>query len=613
MNLLNFEINAQRKVFLEAKGKIVLNACPGSGKTTAIAKKIILLEKEYETGHNKYSGIACLSYTNTAKDELNIKYSQIAGRTLRYPHHVSTIDSFINHFITLPFYNLLNRDFKRPKILDNTGILDTMWLTTYTGKDGKLKEGLLRPLNDFKAKDNRSIYHTYPPSSIRIEPDGKFSYNGVNPSKDTVDIEQFNKYCKHIKQKQFEKGLISTGDSAYIALYLLRKYKKIGEWLTNRFPHMIIDEAQDNSEIQHCIFEELEKQGLKNIEFVGDPFQSLYEWRDANPKLFLQKYNDSINWQGLDLTDNRRSPQRIIDAFSLIRASTDPKINSSCEMDKGLPIIIYRYSANNSSKLIKHYEKLCKENDLKDNQVVVRGNTFKNQILGVSRSIEPWKEEMPYGIIEAKHLYESKEMKNAITLLRKIVIPLIGPNLNYIEQRELENNLKSEHPFNSLLIEILHDLPKFNLSIAQWTTNTQIFLKEKLDTENEVDFSIKNRNSKYFNKSVLLEAVDLHFKKSSSENAILITTVHQVKGKSLDSILIFFNENKHKDTITFDDIISNNDSFPSEKQRIIYVAMSRPKHLLAMAFPSSVSEDDLKKKFGSNIKIVSDMEISEIQ
>ena len=100
-----------------------------------------------------------------------------------------------------------------------------------------------------------------------------------------------------------------------------------------------------------------------------------------------------------------------------------------------------------------------------------------------------------------------------------------------------------------------------------------------------------------------------HFKRSYSESRIPITTVHQVKGKSLDAILVFFNEKKHKDNITFSDIESSGENFPSEKQRIIYVALSRPKHLLAMAFPDSISDDVLRAKFGEGIHIVSNEEL----
>ncbi|MNK63174.1 hypothetical protein D3C87_823850 [compost metagenome] len=98
--------------------------------------------------------------------------------------------------------------------------------------------------------------------------------------------------------------------------------------------------------------------------------------------------------------------------------------------------------------------------------------------------------------------------------------------------------------------------------------------------------------------------MNLHFKKSYSELNIPITTIHQVKGRSLDSILVFFNENKHKDNILFNDICNDDNIFPNEAKRLIYVALSRPKSLLAMAFPDTISDEVIYTKFGQNLKII---------
>ena len=124
---MEFEINQQREAYLDSRGKIILNACPGSGKTTAIAKKIMLLQDEYKTTLSRFSGIACLSFTNTAKDEISEKYTELSGDYLGFPHKVSTIDSFINQYITLPFYYLFVKNGKRPKILDDPGFLNDAW------------------------------------------------------------------------------------------------------------------------------------------------------------------------------------------------------------------------------------------------------------------------------------------------------------------------------------------------------------------------------------------------------------------------------------------------------------------------------------------------------
>lgn len=586
-----------------------MNACPGSGKTMTIAKKILELENFNEIGG--HSGVACLSFTNAAKDEINEAYRKLSGKSLQFPNYVSTIDSFINKFITLPFYNLLNRDFYRPKILDHTTILDDMWKTTYL-KNGKTLEGLLRPLNnlEYKAKNNRSIFYLYPPSEIRIEPDGTFSINGNQPSVDKVDRANFDKYCHLIKNKQFTKGLISTGDSAYIALYLLKNNPKISEWLSLRFPFIIIDEAQDNSIMQHSIFDELTTRGLNNIELIGDPYQSLYEWRDAKPTEFLRKYEEDDTWQSFDLTDNRRSPQNIVDIFSKVRRQDDSKISSVVYQGIEGSINIYRYTANNHQLIIKHYDDCCSKNKYINSCIVVRGNSLKDLLLGKRTEQRPWGVELPKSIIYAKNLYISGDVKNAIKEIRTICIGLIHPNIkDYHKLKEIEKENSTDPNFNSLMITILAELPKFSLSISVWTIKTQLFLKEKLDLNYDADFKLRNRKSTYLEKGTLDESVEIHFKKSYSAFNIPITTIHQVKGQTLDSILVFFNEKRHKDNITFENISNTENVFPNETKRLIYVALSRPKHLLGMAFPESITNEQLINKFGEKIRIVEECEL----
>lgn len=600
---MKFELTEQLQDYLEARGKIVLNACPGSGKTTAIAKKMILLQDEYKSKFGRFSGIACLSFTNTAKDEINEKYTELSGDYLDFPHKVSTIDSFINQFITLPFYYLLNSNFKRPKIIDDKKILDSMWEIKYTDPQGKIRDGLKTSLLKFKAKDGRNIFYTYPPSVIRREIDGSFSIGGKSPASDKVDLNVFNAYAAYLFKTRLTKEIISTQDSAYIANHLLSKCSRIGEILNLRFPHIIVDEAQDNSALQYALFDKLIEHGLANIEFIGDPYQSLYEWRDADPKLFNEKYKNT-NWHGLNLTDNRRSPQRIIDCFSLLRKSDDPSLNTACTEDKEIPVFIYRYSSTNTPFVLQHFDNLCQSNRLNNNQIVVRGNKLRNKMLGKQVDQVPWKSELAYRIIEARQKYEGNEIKEAIKIMRSISVSLIGHGKEYIEIKELEQELKTDNHFNAKLLNILHDMPNFKLTISDWTIQTQIFIKDRLGLSFNVDFELKKRNSNYFNKSILIEPLDQHFKCSYSENKIPITTVHQVKGKSLDSILVFFNENKNKDNITFSDIITSVQNFPSEKQRIIYVALSRPRHLLAMAFPESISVEEIKNKFGKNVLII---------
>jgi DNA helicase II / ATP-dependent DNA helicase PcrA len=591
---MEFEITPQRQAYLDARGKIVLNACPGSGKTTAIAKKIVLLQDEYNSKFGRFSGIACLSFTNTAKEEISEKYTELSGEYLDFPHKVSTIDSFINQYITLPYYYLFVKNGKRPKILDDASFLNEIWLAKWR----------------YRGRNNKPICFAYPPASIRFESDGTFSSNGYRPSQANVAPDVFNSYCHALKNWQIQNGIITTSDSAFIAYALLRQQPKIGNWLALRFPHIIVDEAQDNSAVQHALFDKLTELGLYNLEFIGDPYQSLYEWRDADPSLFNSKYADAQNWQGLDLTDNRRSPQRIIDCFSILRKLDDPALKTACTNDMQFPVTIYRYNQHNSPLIVQHFDRRCSESGLEYNQIVVRGNSLKNQMLGKSADQEPWKSNLPYCIIDARHKYEGNEIKEAIKAIRSIAVSLIAKGKDMVEIKQLEQELKTDNHFNARLLDLLHNLPSFDLTISNWATTTQTFLKERLELAEDVNFEQKERSyAGKFDKAILNEPLKDNFKRSYSKSRIAITTVHQVKGKSLDSILVFFNEKKHKDNIAFSDIESSGNNFPSEKQRIIYVALSRPKHLLAMAFPESISEEDIKAKFGLGITIVSSEEL----
>jgi len=67
---------------------------------------------------------------------------------------------------------------------------------------------------------------------------------------------------------------------------------------------------------------------------------------------------------------------------------------------------------------------------------------------------------------------------------------------------------------------------------------------------------------------------------------------------------VFFDESKRKDIMNFRNISNEENVFPNEIKRLIYVALSRPKYLLAMAFPESITNKELKAKFGEGIKII---------
>lgn len=86
------------------KGKVIVKACPGSGKTLCVSERIIRFINEHE---DNQSGLAILSFTNVAIDEISERYEKETNEKIVYPHFIGTIDSFINKYIFLPFGHLV--------------------------------------------------------------------------------------------------------------------------------------------------------------------------------------------------------------------------------------------------------------------------------------------------------------------------------------------------------------------------------------------------------------------------------------------------------------------------------------------------------------------------
>ena len=87
----------------------------------------------------------------------------------------------------------------------------------------------------------------------------------------------------------------------------------------DRFDHIFVDEYQDTSDLQEALIRAICRRD--NLFMVGDVKQSIYRFRMAEPRLFLQKYRDYGRGEGgllLPLTRNFRSRRGILDFVNLV-------------------------------------------------------------------------------------------------------------------------------------------------------------------------------------------------------------------------------------------------------------------------------------------------------
>ncbi len=275
MNLTQEQTDA-----VAADGLVILSACPGSGKTVVVAHRI---KRIIDSGVLKpYQGVMASSFTRIARDSLLDSFRDINGANVAAPHFIGTLDSFVFKYIFQPFSHKLSRNGQPITVLE----LDSRWLT----------EDVFPRLQSEGIEAERIIYRA----------DGSCKYSGRN-----IAVDRLNQ----IKRATRDRNIATQSDVTYYSLELLRGHPEISRALTTRFPYMIVDEAQDCSDVQMAIIDLLVANGHGEIMLSGDPYQSIYEWRDAVPALFIEKTSNP-DWTSLRLSYSQRSGPNICNFLS---------------------------------------------------------------------------------------------------------------------------------------------------------------------------------------------------------------------------------------------------------------------------------------------------------
>jgi superfamily I DNA/RNA helicase len=229
-----------------------------------------------------------------------------------------------------------------------------------------------------------------------------------------------------------------------------------------------------------------------------------------------------------------------------------------------------------------------------ENQILVRGANHLEKFGVKMNRTEPWKSTLPYLIIESQKCYSNQNIKQCIDIMRKFMIELLFSNLTPFDKKIKGKELKENILNNILLMDFIKNLPSTNSTLMEWSEEVTRYINAFFNIEN-TDLQLKkNKGIDYYNQNVN------ELFKTEIESIIPISTIHKVKGMSFDSILLVLSENGSGQNISLSDIYQPV-SIPSEKQRLIYVAMSRPKKLLCIAIPNSISKEEIQQKLGDEV------------
>lgn len=590
---MEYDITPQRQAYLDARGYTILTACPGSGKTTSIVKKLLSVSRYCGKHYGKYTGFACLSFTNKACIELKQKFREMHDERLTFPNEVLTIDSFIMQYVVLPFWYLCDACKKKPIVVNEEVILERIYYNNIQ-IGGKWQQYPIMELRQYA-----KLMHSKKPSLISIEKTGfKWNHKVVTNANEKA-------YCKTAISYRLSKGFITSGDALWMACYILEHHQEVSKALVARFPYIIVDEAQDNSELHFEFFRLLKSAGLQNLEYVGDICQSIYGFNDARPEL-LQILMAEESWNVLPLSECRRSNQRIIDLYSKLKSSDVPTITSHGVEDKGVPIMVYKYDDDNVRDIIRDFYQVCDDNGLSSRIILARGVNKCKKLVGVRDvDFKYWKSELPYLLIDAIFALEVSNMDYAFRKIRLVLSELLTDD-NPDAKRQFIHKIEHDIDWNARIFGFLRQIPSLSLSFKEWSEQTCMLLYDYWRLEKQPIFVPYQRQVGYNMKEMGDVPVEQFHQSGdkSSEYHKSIDTIHAVKGATLDAVLLFLSSNSKGQSISMNDFPHNAVKAMTESQRMIYVACSRARQFLALAVPKSITDEKIRKALaGSDINI----------
>ena len=120
------------------------------------------------------------------------------------------------------------------------------------------------------------------------------------------------KLDEKIDEYKRTKNAFEFVDIAKMAIKIVKENPSIREELKNTYQEIMIDEYQDTNDLQELFIKEIEN---NNVYMVGDIKQSIYRFRNANPSIFKDKYDNyknHINGEKIDLLENFRSRKEVL-------------------------------------------------------------------------------------------------------------------------------------------------------------------------------------------------------------------------------------------------------------------------------------------------------------
>ena len=435
---------AQTEAVTYLDGPLLIVAGAGSGKTKVLTSRIAHIIKEKKAYPNQ---ILAVTFTNKAAKEMQTRVSKMLGSAATGLSWLGTFHSICA--------KILRKHATAANLNSNFTIIDT--------------DDQTRLIKNICKSENIDIKQLAPRFILAII--DRWKNKGYYPSE--VIINKKDIYEKTIlplykiyQQKLIDLNSCDFGDLILHTVKVLENYPDIRQIYTTNFKYILVDEYQDTNFIQSKWLNLLSEK-TKNLCCVGDDDQSIYSWRGAEIKNFLEFDQVYENTKVIRLEQNYRSSQNILSVASNLISNNQNRVGKTLTttMEEGdlVKLNCFKNGKDEAIGISDEIEKkLKKKYSFNEMAILVRAifqtREFEERFLKIG---------MPYRILGGTKFYERAEIKDCVAYLR-----LIHQEKDDLAFERIVNNPKRS--IGDTTLKTVHEFGKANNLSLESAANKMI-------------------------------------------------------------------------------------------------------------------------------------------
>jgi len=404
-NLLQSLNKAQREAVEYTRGRLLILAGAGSGKTKVLTTRMSYLI--LQCGVNP-EAILGLTFTNKAAGEMRTRLESFVGKKIGKKVMLSTFHSFCLY--------VLRREARHLGYTENFLLYD--------------RQDVMRKMDDI-AKELLDHEGHLPSLLKTYELIGLMKNKGLSEATGTGSPwhdDFVTQMMRRLNDSFRAYNAMDFDHMLWLVKELFEQHPDVLARYQERFQYVLIDEYQDTSPVQARVAELLTEKS-RNLCVVGDDDQSIYSWRGADVQNIL-KFEDA---KVVKLEQNFRSTNTILKAANLVIGKNVKRHKKQLWSDKGEGGLIQLFHAPNETleaeTIIDRMIKMRERHGLKwgDFAVLYRSNALarpiesaiiRKKLLIQNPDGTSQYKQIPYQVYGGDEFYEHKEIKDLIGYLR---------------------------------------------------------------------------------------------------------------------------------------------------------------------------------------------------